>query len=175
MVDQPSLTPLLPAMLAEALARYPDEACGLILEGRGGALRFAAIPNIAGSAAASGTSARSGRDGYVMEPARLLAELSAAEEEGGCLRAIVHSHPDAGAYFSKEDRDMALGGGDAPLWPGVDYLVISCRAGVCDDARLYRWDAGQGDFGETQLRLINPSQLKIPRLNEAGAPDDSSQ
>ena len=142
-------------MLAEASARYPDEACGLVLEGRGGAVRFVAIPNIAGSRAAAETSARTGRDGYVMEPARLLAELSAAEDEGGGLRAIVHSHPDAGAYFSKEDRDMALAGGPEPLWQGVDYLVISCRAGTCEDAKLYRWNVGRGDFDETQLGLIN--------------------
>ena len=142
-------------MLAEASARYPDEACGLLLEGRGGVLRFAAIPNIAGSTAAAGTSTRTGRDGYVMEPARLLAELSAADDEGGGLKAIVHSHPDVGAYFSKEDREMALAGGDDPLWPGVDYLVISCRGGACDDARLYRWNGDRGNFEETQLSLIN--------------------
>ena len=151
-MDPRALEPLLPAMVAEVAARYPNEACGLILDGPTGVLRFAPIPNIAGSAAAAGTSSRSGRDGYVMEPARVLAEISAAEDAGGGLRAIVHSHPDAGAYFSKEDRDMALGGGSEPLWPGVDYLVISCRSGRCDEARLYHWGDARGDFLETQIK-----------------------
>jgi [CysO sulfur-carrier protein]-S-L-cysteine hydrolase len=150
-VDPTEIEPLLPAILAEVSLRYPAEACGLLLEGRAGALLFAAIPNIAGTSAASGTSTRTGADGYVMDPARVMAALSAAEAEGGGLRAIVHSHPDVGAYFSKEDRDMALAGGRSPLWPGVDYLVISCRRGVCDDARLYRWDESRADFLELQL------------------------
>ena len=154
---EPSLlAPLLPAMAAEASLRYPEEACGLLLEGRGGALRFVAVPNIAGTAVGSQTSTRSGRDGYVMEPKALMAALGAAEDEGGGLRAIVHSHPDVGAYFSREDKDMALAGGDEPLWPGVDYLVISCRAGRCDDARLYRWDAAARDFTELQIAGVTP-------------------
>jgi len=154
--DPTLLAPLLPAMTAEASSRYPAEACGLLLEGRGNALRFVAIPNIAGTTVGSETSTRSARDGYVMEPKALLAALGAAEDEGGGLRAIVHSHPDVGAYFSRVVIDMALAGGDEPLWPGVDYLVISCRAGRCDDARLYRWDAGTRDFSELQITGVTP-------------------
>ena len=149
--DSSRLALLLPAIMAETSLRYPEEACGLLLEGRGGALRFTAIPNIAGTALGSQTSTRSGRDGYVMEPKALMAALTAAEGEGWGLRAIVHSHPDVGAYFSREDKEMALAGGDEPLWPGVDYLVISCRGGSCDDARLYRWDPAARDFNELQI------------------------
>ena len=147
------LAPLLAAIALECQSRYPAEACGLVLSNGSGALRFAAIPNIAGTSAASGTSSRTGRDGYVMEPARLMAELEQAESSGGALVGIVHSHPDVGAYFSREDREMALGGGREPLWPGVDYLVVSCRTGQADDARLYRWDPRRGDFLEEILPL----------------------
>ena len=150
-MDPSTLGPLLPAMLAEASLRYPAEACGLLLTGKGGALRFVAVPNIAGTAAGSQTSSRSAKDGYVMEPKALMFALSAAEDEGGGLQAIVHSHPDVGSYFSHEDKRMALGGGDEPLWPGVDYLVISCRGGRCDEARLYRWEPARGDFRELQV------------------------
>ncbi len=152
------LAPLLPAIALECQLRYPAEACGLILSSASGGLRFAAIPNIAGTSAASGTSSRTGRDGYVMDGPRLLAELEQAESTGGALVGIAHSHPDVGAYFSREDREMALGGGLEPLWPGVDYLVVSCRAGRTDDARLYRWDPTRGDFLEEILpmpRLAN--------------------
>ena len=69
------VAPLLEGIVLECQSRYPAEACGLILSGASGSLRFAAIPNIAGTSAASGTSARTGRDGYVMDPARLMAEL----------------------------------------------------------------------------------------------------
>ena len=147
------LAPLLGPIAVECQSRYPAEACGLVLSDASGTLRFAAIPNIAGTSAASGTSSRTGRDGYVMDPARLMAELEQAESAGGALAGIVHSHPDVGAYFSREDREMALGGGSGPLWPGVDYVVVSCRAGLADDARIYRWDPPSGDFLEEILPM----------------------
>jgi adenylyltransferase/sulfurtransferase len=90
-----------------------------------------------------------------MDPAVYPAALEAAERAGERHVAIVHSHPDVGAYFSEEDRKMALGGGESPLWPDVDYLVVSCKAGGVDDARLYRWDPGTSDFAETEITDIS--------------------
>ena len=144
------LRPLMAAMATHARGAYPAECCGLVLAGAG-ALRFVPIANIAGTAAAAGNSQRSGRDGYVMDPKEVLAALAEAEQDGGSLAVIVHSHPDVGAYFSREDRDMALGGGDGPLWPGVQYLVISCKQSGVDAARLYTWDAVRRDFLEEQV------------------------
>jgi len=138
-----------------ARSTYPAECCGIVISDRAGAQTFVSIANIAGTAQGRETSTRTGRDGYVMDPKALLAALSKAEEAGGALRVIVHSHPDVGAYFSKEDRDMALGGGDSPLWPGVDYLVVSCRASGVDDARLYSWDEKRSDFDEKQVPITS--------------------
>ncbi len=142
---------LLAVISAHARSTYPAECCGLVLADRDDVRRFEPIANVAG---ASATSTRSVRDGYVMEPKALLAALEAADEQGGRLVAIVHSHPDVGAYFSREDRLMALGGGAEPLWPGVQYLVVSVRKGVVDDARLYSWEAATGDFLELQMHEI---------------------
>jgi [CysO sulfur-carrier protein]-S-L-cysteine hydrolase len=147
--------PLLRAIAAEASRAYPAEACGLLFARPSGELRFVPVPNVAGTAGARETSDRGQRDGYVMDPAVLLPALEAAERAGEPLAAIVHSHPDVGAYFSEEDRDVALGGGASPLWPEVDYLVVSCKAGGVDDARLYRWDPGTRDFAETQIADIS--------------------
>ncbi len=149
-MNSAAVAPLLPAIAAACEASYPAEACGLLIESAHGAVEFVAIPNIAGSAAAVGLSSRSRRDGYVMEPARLLAALEAADAAGARLAAIVHSHPDAEAALSAEDRAAALGGG-APLWPGVDYLVVSCRSGRSVAARVFRWDAASADFYEEEL------------------------
>ena len=80
------------------------------------------------------------------------AELQAvAEDAGGRLWGIVHSHPDVGAYFSSEDREMAMGGGAEPLWPGVAYLVVSVRQGAVDGLRIYTWDSLASDFVEEQV------------------------
>src|SRR4051812_48087975 len=152
------MTPIPPAVLREmaahAVRTYPAECCGLLLSAADGSLRFQAIANVAGTRDGQGTSTRTARDGYVMEPKQLLLSLEAAERQGGSLWAIVHSHPDVGAYFSREDRDMALGGGQEPLWPGVRYLVVSVRGGAVDGARLYTWDAARRDFHEDEVSGI---------------------
>ena len=146
------LQPLMAQIAFHARSAYPAECCGLVVAGR--ALRFVPIANIAGTEAAAGNSRRSRRDGYVMDPKALLAALTEAEQGGGGLLAIVHSHPDVGAYFSREDREMALGGGADPLWPGVQYLVISCKDTGVDAARLYTWDPALVDFAEEQVPVI---------------------
>jgi len=139
---------------AHLRACYPAEGCGLVLADAKGVLTFAPIANIAGTAEAGATSSRTERDGYVMDPRALLAALDAAERTGGRLYAIVHSHPDVGAYFSSEDRDMALAGGAEPLWPDVRYLVVSVRSGSVNAARLYTWDPGRHDFLEEEVTGI---------------------
>jgi proteasome lid subunit RPN8/RPN11 len=141
-------------IVGHAQAAYPAECCGLLLEDASGARRFQPIRNVAGTAEGAVTSQRSQRDGYVMDPKALLDALEAAEQAGGRLWAIVHSHPDVGAYFSNEDRSMALGGADAPLWPGVHYLVVSVRAGRVDGARIYTWDDASREFREEEVQGI---------------------
>ncbi len=49
---------------------------------------------------------------------------------------------------------MALGGGDEPLWPGVQYLVVSVRKGQVDGARIYAWDSARRDFSESEVAGI---------------------
>ena len=146
------LQPLLADIAAECVRQHPAEACGLILSNGKGTVSFEPIQNIAGTSSALVTSNRQARNGFVMEPTALMRAIDSAESTGGALLAIVHSHPDVGAYFSSEDRDMALGGGSEPLWPGVDSVVVSVRLGpqgaFVDDARLYRWNAVLKDFEE---------------------------
>jgi adenylyltransferase/sulfurtransferase len=148
------------AIAAHARAAYPAECCGLLFRESGGTHRFVPIANIAGSDKGQETSSRGQRDGYVMHPQQLLGALEKAETEGASLFAIVHSHPDVGAYFSKEDRHMALGGGDEPLWPGVRYLVVSVRQGAVDGARLYTWEPARRDFAEDDIPEITAYSAK---------------
>jgi [CysO sulfur-carrier protein]-S-L-cysteine hydrolase len=148
------LQPLMKSMAAHARSSYPAECCGLVLADAAGTPRFVPIANIAGTPEAAENSNRTGRDGYVMEPHALLGALEEVERSGGRLAVIVHSHPDAGAYFSKEDRAVALGGGDQPLWPGVQYLVISCRRSGVDGARLFTWNPRERDFDQEEVPVL---------------------
>jgi adenylyltransferase/sulfurtransferase len=143
---------VLKEMAAHAQKAYPAECCGLLLEDAGGALLFRPVANVAGSAQARDVSTRSVRDGYVMDPMGLMAAQDEADRLGGRIWAVVHSHPDVGAYFSAEDRKKALDEtGREPVWPGVHYVVISTRASGVDGARLFTWDAGKQDFTEREI------------------------
>ena len=147
-VETPIGARVLRAMADEFERAWPAEGCGLIFACSSGELRWLAIPNIADAGDAQPSVARTQRETYEMDPRALLPALRAAEREGGRLIAIAHSHVDGEAYFSAADRAMALADGDLPLWPGVDYLVVSCRAGKVEAARVYRWNSGMGDFAE---------------------------
>ena len=142
---------VLRAMAAHAAASYPAECCGLLLADAAGSLRFRPIENVAGTQLGLETSSRSQRDGYVMDPKALLAALEEAEQAGGHLWAIVHSHPDVGAYFSSEDKRKAVWDDGEPVWPGVRYLVVSVRAGQVDGARMFTWEASRRDFADEEV------------------------
>ena len=57
----------------------------------------------------------------------------------------MHSHVDAGAYFSETDRRQALIG-DEPAYPGTTYLVTAVAAGRLEGTAAFRWDPARRDF-----------------------------
>jgi [CysO sulfur-carrier protein]-S-L-cysteine hydrolase len=145
------------ALVAEAERCYPKEACGLIFEGPKGA-RVVPMENVIDRYHERDPQRfpRTGATGYLIDPLRQLAALEAAERDGERLISVFHSHVEVGAYFSEEDRAMALTDGGAPLLPGVSYLVLSVRRGRCDDLREFR--LADGRFEETVLALPAPNR-----------------
>lgn len=138
-------------IVQRAEAAWPKEGCGLIVGRRWEDARLVETENVYDRYAARdpGRYPRTSATAYLIHPLRL---LEAVEEAGGLL-AIWHSHAEVGAYFSDEDVRVALGGGDAPLWPGTAYLVVSCRQGRVDGLVRFDWDAGQRRFVETPIAL----------------------
>ena len=131
-------------VIAIARETYPLEACGLFVGSSWEGVRLAELDNIQDALHARDPQRhpRTARTAYAMHPLR----LSEAVDDGGGLLCIWHSHCDVGAYFSDEDIRVALGGGTEPLWPGVLYLVVSCRADGVDDLQLFSWDGNTGRF-----------------------------
>ncbi len=131
------------AMVAEAERAYPDEACGFVFTGPGGA-RVEPIPNVVDRYHARDPERfpRTARTAYLMDPRRQMEALERAEASGERLAAVYHSHADVGAYFSEEDRAQALSAGGEPLLPGVEYVVLSVRSARCDDVRAFRHAGG---------------------------------
>jgi proteasome lid subunit RPN8/RPN11 len=152
----------LPAQVLREVVRhaelgYPDEVCGLIIGEAGAPETYVvrAVRNVANlerPADATGTP-RDARTAYLMDPREQLAVLRETDERGWAVVAIYHSHPDHDAYFSPMDRERALDQSGRPLWPGVDYLVISVRDGRALEGRLFAWEERGSAFVE---RAVGP-------------------
>jgi proteasome lid subunit RPN8/RPN11 len=148
-------TGLPPEVLAEAVrhleACYPEEGCGVVLQGAAGA-RWVALPNAYAAWAARdpGGFPRDARSAFLFDPARWLALLKEADARAERLLCVVHAHPDGQAAFSAEDRDQAAPKGE-PLLPGVAYLVVAVQKGRARAATWVHWQAGR--FVEAPLPL----------------------
>ncbi len=121
-------------------ARPDQESCGFVLA-RGDTREVLEVPNVADRwhAASPHLHPRTVRDGYVMDPTALLRVHRSLEASGGRILAVWHSHVDADARFSEQDRADALVDGD-PVLPGVEYVVVALRGGRAREVRAYRFD-----------------------------------
>lgn len=162
---------LIAAVAAHAEATYPKEACGVIL-GRPGApdlVRVVPLENVQDHHHHADPVAfpRDGRDAFRIDERERIRVLDQAEGEGLVERVLFHSHCDAGAYFSPEDRAMAVQQG-VELLPGVVHLVVSVRKGRRSDAAAFCYDPKTGAFLEVRLPpellgLAAPPEL-LPHL-----------
>jgi len=141
------LRPLMDSMAQCAMAAYPNEGCGVVVD-RDGQLDVVCCENIQDRLHRSDPTRypQTAQAAYHLDP-MVLCDL---EGTGAELRVIFHSHPDRGAYFSDEDVVGALGcdAADVPIWPRVDYLVLSARANGVDDAKLFRWSSESNRYEE---------------------------
>ncbi|HEY8210015.1 MAG TPA: M67 family metallopeptidase [Myxococcaceae bacterium] len=152
----PDLPDDLGPVLRHLEAASPNEGCGVVLRRvADGALRVRPMENDYDRARAEEpeTYPRTARTAYRLNPREQLAVLRECDATGEEICCIFHSHVDAGAYFSAEDRRQALQDGDGePLHPGVSYLVVAVDQGRATDARCYRYEAGE--FRETLVSLV---------------------
>ena len=71
------------------------------------------------------------------------------DNRGLCIAGVYHSHANAKAYFSEEDKQRAMLGNE-PMWPDAHYLVISVVNCNVLNAKSFAWDYSKRDF----VRLI---------------------
>ncbi|CAI8890630.1 Sulfur carrier protein adenylyltransferase ThiF [Pseudomonas chlororaphis] len=117
---------------------YPNECCGFVLAD--GAVHEGT--NIQDELHASSPERYSRRadNGYTFSVQDTVF-LNASFRTDNPVVIIYHSHPDVGAYFSREDRDKALYLGE-PIYP-VAYLVVDVRKGVSQCSKLFEWSTDQ--------------------------------
>lgn len=135
--------PLREAILAQARAEYPNEACGLIVGDRpaaegGRALRFEATSNKAASPFR-----------YEIDPTDLLRLTIETDDADEAFWGIVHSHTHTPAVPSPTDIGLAF-------YPDALYLLVTLAQSEADPARggpgIRAWRIVDGAIHEVQLR-----------------------
>lgn len=118
---------------------WPLEGCGVILwHAATGTHRVRPLRNAAAHP----------RTAYAFAPGEWLAVLTEADARGERVVCVFHSHVEAPAVFSAEDRARAAPAG-APLLPGVSYLIGSVHRGCVGWVSEYEWT--DGDFRTRQV------------------------
>lgn len=142
---------ILDQLAAHAVQHYPDEACGLLIGGRGqdSVTEFIALRNVYGEMHAKypETYPRTARTAYLIDPREQQRLFEDAAKNGQEVKAIYHSHTDHDAYFSQEDRLVAAPWGE-PNYPGVSYIVVSVWDGKLKEINEFSWDNAKNDFVE---------------------------
>jgi proteasome lid subunit RPN8/RPN11 len=142
---------------AHAEAAYPEECCGVVFstnENPDQLVRARRCINVQDKLHAVDATKfpRTNRNGYFIDPADLLAIEHECRERNESIHLIYHSHPDADAYFSKEDQRRAIVDGE-PLHSGVSYLVISVKGKAAESFKLFTWKEELQLFNEQEVRL----------------------
>jgi len=139
-------------VLLSAEKEYPRECCGFILSSKtsGSSFRHVRIHNAQDELHRQDPVrfSRTARSAYTMDAGDLLRVHKELKERDETVYAIYHSHPDQGAFFSVEDRRLALGDQDEPVYANVFYLVVSVIRGKAEDWKFFHWDRESKEFTE---------------------------
>lgn len=65
-----------------------------------------------------------------------------------------HSHPEHDAYFSDEDKKMALSDLGEPWYPDAIHLVVSVYSGEIKDQAQFAWDPEKKTFEEQSKESV---------------------
>lgn len=118
---------------AQALAEYPHECCGLLVEEVPSGVSAAhACTNVQQQRHEEDPNRypRDASTAYLIDAGEQLRIAEAAEKAGGQVSGCYHSHIDCAAYFSAEDERRtwifnSREAGDDPDDPDAMYLVLS--------------------------------------------------
>ena len=88
---------------------------------------------------------RDAKTAYNIDPRELFKVFNEIESKGMTLKTFYHSHPDHDAYFSDEDKKMALFDGE-PTYPDAKHLVVSVYDNIVKDEAWFGWSAKTRSF-----------------------------
>ena len=132
-----------------ALEEYPFECCGIIAGSTNTKdndllFRCTNIQNKLHEMDPK-TYSRDAKTAYNIDPKELFKVFSEIESKKMTLKTFYHSHPDHDAYFSDEDKKMALFDGE-PTYPDAKHLVVSVYNNIVKDEALFGWNPETRSF-----------------------------
>ena len=151
---------------AQALAEYPHECCGLLVEEvQGGVSATHACTNVQQQRHEEDPNRypRDARTAYLIDAGEQLRIAEVVEKVGGRVSGCYHSHIDCAAYFSAEDERRtwifnSREAGDGPDDPDAMYLVLSVygeEVGSQRKVQVYKCFAWDGDsYAETGVEIV---------------------
>ncbi len=139
-----------------AIKEYPSECCGWIIEYPStGEQKYFPSENLQDKYHAIDPKnyPRTSREAFLLDARKLERSLEEAEKKGGYLFAIVHSHIDVDAYFSKEDEDkMTFPDTKEPIFPSKFYIVLSVVKKEPNGIKAYSFK--DGVFQEVPIKIL---------------------
>ena len=136
-----------------ALEQYPFECCGIIIGKEDNDQEDILYPcrNIQNEKHEEDPEnfPRDARTAFFIDPKDLLKIQNEARAKDMLVKVFYHSHPDHDAYFSDEDKRMALIW-DEPAYPGAQYLVVSVVDRKIKTQALFAWNSEAKAFDEVQ-------------------------
>ena len=137
-----------------ALAEYPNECCGIVIgkpDHPENDIVFQCT-NIQNQLHEQDpqTYRRDARTAYFIDPRELLGIMKQAAEQDLVIKLFYHSHPEHDAYFSDEDKCMALFDNE-PTYPDARYLVISVYNREIRDQAFFEWSPESCTFEKLSL------------------------
>lgn len=144
------------AIEADAVACYPNEACGFAMGPASSASmvdEMRAEPNEADKWHARDpiTFPRTARTYFKINELRASRLFESQEATGRPVKVIYHSHCDVGAYFSPEDAYTFAVDGNL-TWPCA-FVVVSVVNGVVADKKLWVHTPGTNAFHESTFSV----------------------
>ena len=94
---------------------------------------------------------RTSRDYFKINELRAAKAFASGEKAGRPIKVIYHSHPDVGAYFSKEDA-ATFASNETLMWPCA-FIVMASRSDHVADTKLWVHVPGTNDFRESTLAV----------------------
>ena len=88
---------------------------------------------------------RDARTAFYIDPKELMGILKETETKNLVIKLFYHSHPEHDAYFSEEDKRMALFDNE-PTYPEAHYLVISVYNKEIKDQAFFEWNPESKEF-----------------------------